>query len=310
MRFKGLDLNLIVVLDRLLAEQNVSRASDQLNLSQSATSAALARLRDYFGDELLTQIGRRMVPTPRGLELAPAVRAVLMQIDASLLNRETFDPAQSSRSFRIMASDYVSLVALRHGLARISAVAPGMTFAVIPGDETPARMLERGEIDLLIMPDRYISDAHPSVEYFHDRYVCIADPAFLGDSETLTFETFLARPHAVVRFAQQRQLTFEDWFMERYGQARRIELITSSYASLPYYVAGSRRLATLHERHATLAAPMLGLAIIACPVEIPPIREVIQWHSTMDGDEALAWVRSMLTRASSQPEDWMVVAAV
>jgi DNA-binding transcriptional LysR family regulator len=298
MRFKGLDLNLIVVLDRLLAEQNVSRASDQLNLSQSATSAALARLREYFGDELLTQIGRRMVPTPRALELAPAVRAVLMQIDASVLNRGAFDPTLSSRSFRIMASDYVSLVALRHGLARISAVAPGMTFTIVPGDETPARMLERGEVDLLIMPDRFVSSHHPSVEYFRDRYVCVADPTFRPSGGELTFEEFMSQPHAVVRFSQGRQLTFEDWFLERYGHARRIELITASYASLPYLVAGSRRLATLHERHAALAAPMLGLAILACPIEIPAIREVIQWHITMDSDDALGWVRSMLLQAS------------
>lgn len=294
MRFKGLDLNLIVVLDRLLAEQNVSRASEELHLSQSATSAALSRLREYFGDQLLTQIGRRMIPTPRGLELAPAVRAVLMQIDAKVLNREAFDPTLSDRSFRIMASDYVSLVALRHGLARISAAAPAMTFTIMPGDETPARMLEQGEVDLLIMPDKFVSELHPSIEYFCDRYVCVADPGFRPSSEDLTFDEFLSKPHAVVRFSQGRQLTFEDWFLERYGHARRIELITTSYASLPYLVAGSRRLATLHERHAHLAAPMLGLAIMPCPVEIPPIREVIQWHSTMDGDDALAWVRSML----------------
>ncbi|MDP3895577.1 MAG: LysR family transcriptional regulator [Mesorhizobium sp.] len=294
MRFKGLDLNLIVVLDRLLTEQNVSRASDQLHLSQSATSAALARLREYFGDQLLTQIGRRMVPTPRGLELGPAVRAVLMQIDARVLNREAFDPAISNRSFRIMASDYVSLVALRHGLARISAMAPAMTFTITPGDETPARMLERGDVDLLIMPDRFVSELHPSIEYFRDRYVCVADPDFRQSGGDLTFDEFLSKPHAVVRFSQGRQLTFEDWFLERYGHARRIELITTSYASLPYLIAGSRRLATLHERHADLAAPMLGLAVMPCPVEIPPIREVIQWHSAMDGDDALEWVRSML----------------
>jgi LysR family nod box-dependent transcriptional activator len=292
-RFKGLDINLIVVLDSLLAEQSVSRASESLNLSQSATSAALTRLRQYFGDELLTQIGRRMVPTARGLELAPAIRSVLMHVDASVLNRETFDPAASSRSFRIMASDYVSLVALRHGLSVISAQAPEMTFSVLPGEESPARILERGEVDLLIMPDRYVSEHHPTVEYFRDRYVCIVDPAFLKEPQ-LTFDEFLSRPHAAVRFSRQRQLTFEDWFLERYGQARKIELVTSSYASLPYFVAGTRRVATLHERHARLAAPMLGLKIVPSPVEIPPISEVIQWHSTNNGDEALAWVRDQL----------------
>jgi LysR family transcriptional regulator, nod-box dependent transcriptional activator len=294
MRFKGLDLNLMVVLDRLLAEQNVSRAAEALNLSQSATSAALARLREHFGDELLTQMGRRMLPTPLGLELAQAVRAILMRIDRDVLNREAFDPARSTRSFRIMASDYVSLVALRHGLASIAASAPNMNFEILPAGETPARVLEHGEIDLLIMPDRYVSDQHPLEEYFTDRYVCVVDPALRDARSEFSFKTYLSLPHAVVRFAQSRQLTFEDWFLERYGHARRIELVTSSYASLPYFVAGTGRIATLHERHARLVAGMLGLLILPCPIEIPTIREVIQWHSTRNADEALAWVRQQL----------------
>jgi LysR family nod box-dependent transcriptional activator len=294
MRFKGLDLNLMVVLDRLLAEQNVSRAADALNLSQSATSAALARLRGHFGDELLTQMGRRMLPTPRGLELASAVRAILMRIDSEVLNREAFDPATSTRSFRIMASDYVSLVALRHGLARVAAAAPGMNFDILPAGDAPARELERGEIDLLIMPDRYVSQEHPFESYFSDSYVCILDPALVDSVSDFKFETYLSLPHAVVRFSQGRQLTFEDWFLERYGHARRIELVTSSYASLPYFVAGTRRIATIHERHALLVAEMLGLLIRPCPIDIPTIQEVIQWHSTKSGDEALAWVRNSL----------------
>jgi DNA-binding transcriptional LysR family regulator len=112
MRFGRLDLNLLVALDALLTEKSVSLAADRLCLSQSATSSALGRLRDYFGDELLVVRGRQMVLTARAESLVEPVRAVLEQVRSTIAVAPQFDPATADRQIRIMASDYSTEVLL------------------------------------------------------------------------------------------------------------------------------------------------------------------------------------------------------
>ncbi len=121
MRFGRLDLNLLVALDALLTERSVSLAADRLCLSQSATSSALGRLREYFGDELLVVKGRHMILTARAEELIEPVRAVLEQIRSTIAIAPEFDPATADRQVRIMASDYTTQVLLAEALARIAA---------------------------------------------------------------------------------------------------------------------------------------------------------------------------------------------
>lgn len=112
MRFRRLDLNLIVYLDALLAERSVSRAAERVHISQSAMSDALARLRDYFQDKLFVQVGRSMVPTPLAQSMAQPVRDVLLQIESVASSNVQFDPLNSRRKIGILASDYVADVLL------------------------------------------------------------------------------------------------------------------------------------------------------------------------------------------------------
>lgn len=121
MRFNGFDLNLLVALDSLMTERSVTRAGEKLLRSQSTVSGVLARLREQFGDELLVQIGREMVPTARGRELAAEVRDLLMQIDARLLTPPEFDPARIDRTVRIFASDHLMIAGLSAALRAIQA---------------------------------------------------------------------------------------------------------------------------------------------------------------------------------------------
>ncbi len=303
MRFHDLDLNLLVALDALLAECNTMRAGQRLNLSQSATSSALSRLRAHFDDPLLVQVGRNLVPTPRALELGPEIRAILMQIERRILTKTEFDPAQSDRHCRIMASDYSSMTALGQGLARASAEAPNMRFEILPPGDSPAQTIERGDADLLVMPAPFTAPSHPSEPYFTDRYVCIASADHPEIGEAIGFEQFLSLPHAVVRFAGGRQSTFEDWFLERFGQARTIELVTSSYAALPYFIAGSRRVATIHKRQAMIAQQNLALKLLEPPIEIPPVQMMLQWHRMNDADAALHWLRQTLVEEEKAREE-------
>ncbi len=117
MRYGRLDLNLLVALDVLLTERSVSLAADRLCLSQSATSSALGRLREYFEDELLVVKGRAMILTARAEELIEPVRAVLEQIRTTVAVAPPFDPATADRTIRMMASDYSTEVLLTRVLA-------------------------------------------------------------------------------------------------------------------------------------------------------------------------------------------------
>src|SRR6266700_6150084 len=154
MDFGGLDLNLLVAMDALFAEKSVSRAGERLHLSQSATSGALSRLRDAFHDPLLVQVGRKMTLTPLAEGLVEPVRTFLLQAEAILHNSPAFDPSTSTRKFRLMMSDYVETVLMTELLPRIEKLAPGVTVELISNVEGGSEELDRGEIDLAIIPTK------------------------------------------------------------------------------------------------------------------------------------------------------------
>lgn len=308
MRFKGLDLNLLVVLDAMLTERNVTRAAERLNLSQSATSSALARLRDYFRDELLVQTGRTFKLTPRAEELLPAVKELLSDIDRKIITMSEFDPTAAERSVKIMASDYVAIVALRRGLEIISRVAPKLTFEIAPVNSTPHAALERYDIDLLIAPRSFASDLHPYVDYFDDDYVCLADAANPVVDRPLTPEEYLALPHAIIRFPGSGAQAFDDLYLEQQGFKKNVTLVAPSHATLPLYVVGTNRIVTLQRKLAEEAARTLPARLFPVPIAIPRIEEILQWHWLNDGEPTLKWVGITICEIQEgtfRESDWM-----
>lgn len=292
MRFNHLDLNLLVALDVLLEEQNITRAAERLHMTQSATSGVLGRLRTFFEDELLVQVGRKMQPTPYALELAKPVREVLLTIRSSITTKQVFDPASSKRNFKLMASDYLITVLFSQVIQKIHDQAPNITFDMIaPSD---ADLLVRGEIDLMIVPERYIIAGHPSQLLFEEDYVCVVwqGNSLVGDH--LSLEQYMDLGHISVGLGRTRHLSIEDWFMNQYGFNRRLEVITHDFNTLPQLVIGTQRVATMHRRLALLYAQYLPLRILPAPVHIPPLREFMLWHRSMDGDPMHRWLRERI----------------
>jgi LysR family transcriptional regulator, nod-box dependent transcriptional activator len=289
MRFERLDLNLLVALDALLDERSVSLAADRIFLSQSATSSALGRLRDYFGDELLVVKGRQMVLTARAEQLVEPVRAVLEQIRTTISVSPAFDPLTCDRTLRMMASDYMTEVLLSQVFATIAEEAPLMRFEIQPMTEGPVDSLERGFIDLLLTVDFGMTADHPSQILFGDDYVvigCANNPALNGP---MTKDLYFELGHITCRFSKARVPAFDDWFMRRQKQQRRIEIVAPSFLSIPGLVAGSKRIATIHRRLANRIAGNLPLIVRELPLEMPPIREGAQWHLSNNNDSAIRW---------------------
>ena len=298
MRFGRLDLNLLVALDALLTERSVSLAADRLCLSQSATSSALGRLRDYFGDELLVLKGRNMILTARAEELIEPVRAVLEQIRTTVSVAPAFDPATADRVVRIMASDYSTEVLLAGVLVALEKDEPNMRFEIQPMHDNPIEAIERGYIDLLLTIDYAISADHPSKVLFQDDYVVVGDrdnPALAGP---MTRELYFELGHVTPRFGKARVPAFEDWFVRRQKQKRRVEVVAPTFLSLPGLVVGTRRVASMHRRMAEMVVRQFPLVMREIPFDIPPIRENVQWNIANNNDSALRWVIERMAAAA------------
>lgn len=301
MDFGGLDLNLLVALDALFTEKSVSRAGERLHLSQSATSGALSRLREAFHDPLLVQVGRRMALTPVAEGLIEPVREFLIQAEAILNNSPGFDPATSTRKFRILMSDYAQTVVMTEALPRLQSQAPGVTLEMVPILGGDADALERGEIDLAIGPTSYLSSGHPSERLFEDEFVCLAWSGNRKASSTLSLATYLTLGHVVVRFGKQRDLpTFDEWFTRHLGHERKIEVVTTAFNLVPQLLIGTSRIATVHRRLANFYVRHLPLRIIPPPLEIPRFEEFMQWHRSRDTDPGTIWLRSVLKTAAAE----------
>lgn len=302
MRFGRLDLNLLVALDALLTERSVSLAAGRLCLSQSATSSALGRLREYFGDELLIVKGRTMILTARAEELIEPVRAVLEQIRTTVSVAPPFDPATAERVVRIMASDYSTEVLVAGVLADLEHEAPNIRFEIHTMHDNPIEAIERGHVELLLTIDYAISPDHPSVVLFDDDYVVVGDRDNPVMAQPMTRQLYFELGHVTARFGRMRVPAFEDWFVRRQKQQRRVEVVAPSFLSLLGLVVGTGRIATVQRRLAERAVRNLPLVMREVPLDIPPIRQSIQWNIANNNDRALRWVVERLGAAANGAE--------
>jgi LysR family transcriptional regulator, nod-box dependent transcriptional activator len=300
MRFRNLDLNLLSALDKLIRLQSVSRAADELNITQSAMSNALGRLRQYFDDPLLVQVGRRMELTPRAESLAGPVRDILVRIEATVATPPTFDPATSARSVALMVSDYSLATVVPPFVRLVSHEAPQMRLTIRPQRTFPGLQLERGETDLLIAPLVYASPDHPSERLLSDPMVCVMDAANPA-AQGLTLDDFTRLEHV----AMEPPVAGESYaarLLREAGVTVSVAVTSFSFISLPDLVRGTDRLALVQSRLARRMAREGGLAIVAPPLKLAPLEQCIQWHSMRDTDPALIWLRRKLVEAAQGPE--------
>jgi LysR family transcriptional regulator, nod-box dependent transcriptional activator len=302
MRFNKLDLNLLVALDAMLSLQSISRAAEQLHLSQSAMSNALARLRSHFDDELLVQVGRKMELTPRALVLQDAVRDVLVRIDTTVSARPEFLPQQSDREFRIFVSDYTMVTVLPHLLALAQQSSPLVRFNFLPQMNQPQRLLERGEADLLMIPKIYCSPDHPTETLLEEDFCCIVWEHNPLAQQKLTVERYTECGHVVTQ-PPGATPSFEGAAMQRQGVMRRVEVSTFSFVGALSLVVGTHRIATVHRRLAAYGQRFLPIKVLEVPVALPRMEQAMQWHKYRTNDPGLVWLRGLLHQAVARMDD-------
>jgi LysR family transcriptional regulator, nod-box dependent transcriptional activator len=299
-RYRRLDLNLLVALDALLSEKSVTRAAARMNITQPAMSGALARLRDYFDDPLIVQVGRQMELTPLAQSLMGPIQDVILRIDSAIATEPDFEPGKSKRHFTITASDYVIRVFLMDVLRRVAREAPGISFEFRQSSERVQEELESGEVDFVIGPEIDVLSEHPHEVLFEDTYTVIAWSQSTAVGDSLTFDDYLALGHVVFRTGRMGTPWLERWFIRRYGDVRRIEVSAHSFSLMAHLVVATERIATIQTRLAKKYVEILPLKLIAPPVELPKLTEVLQWNVHRDPDPASRWIRAILREMAAE----------
>ncbi|MHC2332209.1 LysR family transcriptional regulator [Bradyrhizobium sp. USDA 4454] len=297
MRFKGLDLNLLVALDALMTERSLTAAARKINLSQPAMSAAVARLRSYFSDELFAMRGRTLVLTPRAEALAAPVREALMHIQHSIIAREAFDPGRSKRRFRICLSDFITVVFFRHVVERVAREAPNVRFELVTLTGEHDELLRRGEVDFVILPEQFMSGTHPRAALFEESLVCIGCHTNSHLLRRLTFDRYMSMGHVAVKLGGT---TFvEDSLLLDLGLNRRIDILVQSFSMIPPLLAGTGRIGTIPLRLAKHFQRTAPLRIATLPQPFPTFTEAVQWPVLSNSDPECIWLREILLQEAA-----------
>ena len=299
MDIRNFDIGLLVALDALLTEKSVTRAGERLHLSQPATSIILARLRQYFGNELLVPAGRKMVLTPLAESLVEPVRSCLLRIQHTIASKAEFNPAASSRKFCLAVSDYVTAVLMPRVMHEVAQQAPGIRFELVRLDEGIGQKLEKGDVDFLIRPSVHALATHPKEPLFEDTHTCVVwcKNSLVGNS--IPRSRFLELGHIVVHFGHAPAI-FEDWFATNYGETRKIEVVTQDFEVACRLVVGTDRIATVMTRMAQLCEKHLPLRLLRPPFTIPKVTHCLQWHRYQDQDPGHIWLRGILKQTAGK----------
>ena len=294
MRYRRLDLNLLIALDALFKDKSVTRAAAKLNMTQPAMSGALSRLRENFDDPLLVRVGHQLELTPRAEALVEPVHDIILRIDSAMDVEPGFDPAKSKRRFVIVASDYVIRVFLLDVLRKIRKIAPRMTFEFRNSSLNAMAKLEAGEIDFIIGPAIDTIPDHPHAELFEDTYSVVAasENSVIGD--TLTIDEFSMLGHVTFRAADGSTPWADRWLSREYGESRQIAIATYSFDMLPRMIVGTDLIALLQTRLAVRYSEIMPLKIYEPPLDVPKLTEVLQWNRYRDDDPASQWLRDLL----------------
>lgn len=290
------DLNLLRAFEALMEAGSVTAAARRLGLGQSATSAALARLRRAFGDELFLRTTAGMRPTPRALELAPGIARMLAEARLALDSGAAFDPAHSTRRFTLASTDYTTATLLPPLLERLRAEAPGLDLRVIGYDKDDiAALVERGEVDAALGVFPAPPGSGVVTPLYTEHFLGVArkgHPALRRGA--IGLDRFCAWPHALV--TTRRDATGAlDAALAAEGRARRIAVTLPHMLCLPALLRTSDLLAAMPAR---LAARMPGLRSFPLPLPMASWQVVMLWPAIARQDRGAAWLRAAIRAAA------------
>lgn len=294
----GIDMDLLLTLNALLDEQNITHAALRLGISQPAMSARLTRLRRVFGERLFIAApnGRGVLPTPRALALRPTLQQVLNGMSA-LLEPVVFDAATSQRTFVMALHENPALMVGADLFNRIREKAPlaRLRFAQ-PDLDTLSQQMEHGEIDLFIGIGEAVNEGWVGRQLFTDHFVSAQRKGHPRGARELDLETFCSAAHLLVSSAGDPFVGIVDRTLAKLGSSRQVVMSTQSYATAPALVAGTDLLCTLPRRLLKQFATSLDL--FEPPIDLPSLSLNAYWHPRNHEDAANIWLREQVLQVA------------
>ena len=285
-----IDLNLLVYLEVLLRERNVTQAANQLGLSQPAMSNGLRRLRALFDDPLLVRTSEGMTPTERALELEPLVKEILLGVDRAMQPATEFEPGEAQMVLRIMASDYAESTLCPAVLMQLREHAPGITLDIMNPSDVSFLDVERGKVDLVINRFDQMPQSFHQITLWEDSFSCLmsADNPILED---YSLKSYLSADHIWVSKTGMGVGVGVDP-----GDVQRlIRVFTRHYQAAMTLAEQNDLIVTLPTRATHLKRDHSRVVIREAPFAIPPLELKMAWSPLLHSNSPHRWVRQFIT---------------
>jgi LysR family transcriptional regulator, transcriptional activator of nodD3 and syrA len=289
----AIDLNLLVVLRALLRERHVTRAAARVGLSQSATSHALSRLRELYGDPLLVRSGRTLALTPRAVRLLPVLERGLGDIESSIADEPEFDPSTARRTFTIGMSDYLQALLMGPLLRQVAIGAPGVDLSIVVFPNF-RELTDSGAIDLALTVSGKEATGSSHQVLSEDGFVCMVRRDHPQIRRAPSLAKYLSQRHVVVAPAGTPGSVVDTELAQR-GLERRVALRVTNFLIAPIVVCETDFINTMPARLARQLAKIYPLRLMPTPIELPRFEYCMFWHPRLEHDPAQRWLRELVS---------------
>ncbi len=308
MSLEHIDLNLLVFLDVLLKERNVTRSASILGITQPAMSNGLRRLRETFNDPLLVRTSEGMMPTERALEIQPQIRHILAAIEQTVEPMTSFDALSSERVFRIMTSDYGESTLIPKVLERIAQEAPKVVLDILTPSDMSFQEVEQGQVDLVINRFDSMPQAFHQKTLWNDSFSCLlsVDNPVADD---FTLEAYLEANHVWVSKTgmgagmgitpkDTNRLGWVDEALLKIGHKRHISVFTRHYQSAALLAEQKGLIVTIPTRAAMAQRGNPRLVIKEPPFPIASFDLKMAWSPLLQLNRAHQWLRKIVSESA------------
>jgi DNA-binding transcriptional LysR family regulator len=310
MNISRVDLNLLVYLDVLLREQSVTKAAEQLSITQPAMSNGLKRLRELFNDPLLVRTSDGMTPTQRAAQLQPVIRDVLSKLETTIAPQTEFDPELSDRCFRIMASDYAETTLLVEVIKELRVKAPFLSLDVITPSDVTFHDVEHGKVDMAINRFEELPQSFHQKVIWNDQFSCLVNKNNVPESG-MTLEHYLSCKHVWVSKTgfgvgvgidpnEVQKLGWVDAELDKFGKRRDISVFTRHYHVAMWLAKQQDLVVTLPHKAALHYSNDPDMVILNPPFDIPDIELKVAWSPLLHNDAGHIWLRRLISEVAER----------
>jgi len=317
-RLRTFDLNLLVTFDTIMLERSIARASERLNLSESAVSHALARLRKHLDDPLFVREGSSLRPSTRARQLAVPVRRALQRIEGAI-NFTPFDPSRDARTFLLAGCDYTCTLVIPHLVASLQRDAPLIELSVVPASRMDVvRQLDDGMLDFAVGWFATVPERFRRIKLFDETYALVVRHKHPLTRGRLTTARVLGFPHVTVDYTGSSDNLMEGFLPER-GVLRRVlfqgamdevpqrssvrgraALRVPGFSDAPHVLSSTNMIASIPRRLALKMCAEQGLVALRPPFDTPVAAVELLWHRRFDADIGLRWFRERIVAAAQE----------